>query len=65
EPVQAMPKLVSISGSMKGLDSNVMISDDAGKTTISLQLNRSVETKKEDEETNENFTPDKVTPPTD
>jgi hypothetical protein len=65
EPAQTMPKLISISGTLKGLDSNVMISDDGGKTTISLQLNRSVETKKEDEETNENFTPDKVTPPTD
>jgi hypothetical protein len=65
EPVQTMPKLISISGTLKGLDSNVMISDDGGKTTISLQLNKSVETKKEDEETNENFTPDKVTPATD
>ena len=65
QPTQIQSKLISITGTMKGLDSNVMISDDGGKTTISLQLVRTVETKKEDEETNENFTPDKVTPPTD
>lgn len=63
--IQNMPKLISISGNKKGLDANVMIADDAGKTTISLQLNKASETKKEDEEPAENFSPNKVTPPTD
>ena len=65
--VQVAPKLVSISATKKDkdLDSNVMIADDGGKTTISLQSTKSVEIKKEDEEPSENFTPNKVTPPTD
>lgn len=63
--VQNLPKLVSISVSQKGFDGNVNISDDGGKTTISLELNKAAETKKEDEEPTENFSPDKVTPPTD
>ncbi len=63
--IQNMPKLISISGNKGGLDANVMIADDGGQTTISLQINKAVETKKEDEEPSENYTPDKVIPPTD
>jgi hypothetical protein len=67
ENVQVTPKLVSISATKKDkdLDSNVLIADDGGKTTISLQSTKSVEIKKEDEEPTENFSPNKVTPPTD
>jgi hypothetical protein len=63
--IQNMGKLISISVNQKGIDGNVNISDDSGKTTISLELNKATETKKEDEEPAENFAPDKVTPPTD
>ena len=63
--IQNLGKLVSISVNQKGIDGNVNISDDNGKTTISLELNKATETKKEDEEPAENFSPDKVTPPTD
>jgi hypothetical protein len=63
--IQNLGKLVSISVNQKGIDGNVNISDDSGKTTISLELNKATETKKEDEEPAENFSPDKVTPPTD
>jgi hypothetical protein len=65
--VQVMPKLVSISATKKekDLDANVSLADDGGKTTISLQSTKSVEIKKEDEEPTENYTPNKVTPPTD
>jgi hypothetical protein len=65
--VETSPKLVSISATKKSqdLDSNVMIAEDGGKTTISLQSTKSVEIKKEDEEPSENYTPNKVTPPTD
>jgi hypothetical protein len=67
ENVQVAPKLVSISATKKDkdLDSNVLIADDGGKTTISLQSTKSVEIKKEDDEPTENFSPNKVTPPTD
>jgi hypothetical protein len=63
--IQNMGKLVSISVNQKGVEGNVNIADDSGKTTISLELNKATETKKEDEEPAENFSPDKVTPPTD
>jgi hypothetical protein len=65
--VQVSPKLVSISATKKDkeLDANVLLADDGGKTTISLQSTKSVEIKKEDEEPTENYTPNKVTPPTD
>lgn len=61
---QTMPKLISISGHMKDVELNVNISDDGGKTTISVQSGRSVDAPA-DEESIENFTPNKVTPPTD
>ncbi|MFX5122973.1 hypothetical protein ABTC78_19470, partial [Acinetobacter baumannii] len=52
ENVQVTPKLVSISATKKdkNLESNVLINDDGGKTTISLQSTSAVEIKKEDEE---------------
>lgn len=67
ENVQSMPKLITIQGVMKEkkLESNVTINDDAGKTTIMLNLASTAEIKKEDEEPSENFQPNKVTPPTD
>jgi hypothetical protein len=67
ENVQTMPKLITISGVMKDkkLESNVTINDDAGKTTILLNVASTAEIKKEDEEPSENFAPNKITPPTD
>jgi hypothetical protein len=60
------PKLVSISAHMKDTDANVMLADDGGKTTISLSAGKTGDTTKEDAETNtENYSPDKLNPPTD
>lgn len=64
DSTQTMPKLISISGHLKDVEVNVTVADDGGKTTISLQQGRSVDAPA-DEETIENFTPNKVTPPTD
>jgi len=64
---QTTPKLITISGALKDkkLESNVTINDDAGKTTILLNVASTAEIKKEDEEPSDNFKPNKVTPPTD
>lgn len=61
-----MPKVVSITAHMKETEANVMLADDGGKTTISLQANKTGEITKEDADaSNENYQPDKINPPTD
>jgi hypothetical protein len=62
--VQTLPRIVSISAQQKDMDGNVMITDDGGKTTISLSVGKTG-SEKPDETENENFSPNKVTPPTD
>jgi hypothetical protein len=64
DKVQNMPKLVSISGHKDNLEINAMIAEDGPKTTISLSAGKQVDTS-EDKEPSENYTPDKVNPPTD
>jgi hypothetical protein len=64
DKVQDMPKLVSISGHKDAMEVNVMIAEDGAKTTISLSAGKQVDTS-EDKEPSENYTPDKVNPPTD
>jgi hypothetical protein len=60
------PKVVSISAHLKDTEANVMLADDAGKTTISLSAGKVGDTSKEDSESNsENYKPDKLNPPTD
>lgn len=66
DKVEPTPKLISISASRKELEANIMIEDDGGgKSTISLTVNHSGQTTKEDEEAPENSKPDKTNPPTD
>jgi hypothetical protein len=66
DKVQDMPKLVSINGHKDDLEVNVMIAeDDAHKTTISLSAGKQVDAATEEKEQVDNYTPDKVNPPTD
>lgn len=64
DEVQDKAKVVSISGHKDNLEVNVMIAEDSPKTTISLSAGKQVDTS-EDKEPAENYTPDKVNPPTD
>jgi len=65
ENIQEQEKVVSIAGKKKDMDVNVMITEDDGKTTISLSESKSGEGQQPEEQPDENYTPDKVTPPTD
>jgi hypothetical protein len=62
---QEQPKLVSITGAKDNSEMSVMISDDNGKTNISLSLAKQVDSNYADDTKNENFVPNKDTPPTD
>ena len=60
----ALPTLVNISARKDKLDGSIMISgEDHNKTTISLSV--SVEVEGQPEVSKDNFTPDKINPPTD
>ncbi len=60
------PKVVSISAHLKETEANVMLADEGGKTTISLSADKVGDTTKEDAEAQtENYSPDKVNPPSD
>lgn len=65
DKVQDMPKLVSISGHKDDLELNVMVAEDNNKTTISLSAGKQVDGSSEDKEAVQNYTPDKLNPPTD
>lgn len=65
DKVQDMAKLISITGHKENTEVNVMIAEDGGKTTISLQAGKQGDNVNDDKEPAENYTPDKVTPPTD
>ncbi len=60
----SQPALVSISGHQKDVEINVLMAQDANKTTISVSEGKSGEGDAVDEEQIENFTPNSVTPPT-
>jgi hypothetical protein len=60
------PKIVSITAHSKEMEGNIFLAEDNGKTTISLSAGKSGDTSKEDAESqSENYSPDKVNPPTD
>jgi hypothetical protein len=58
-----MPQMVNISASKKDLEANVMLGTDADKTTITLAVSK--EPEGVPKVTDENYTPDKLNPPTD
>jgi len=60
----SQPALVSISGHQKDTEINVLMAQDANKTTISVSEGKAGEGDAVDEEEIENFTPNAVTPPT-
>jgi len=60
------PKVISITAHKQTTEANIFLSDDGGKTTISLSAGKSGDTSKEDAESqSENYSPDKANPPTD
>jgi hypothetical protein len=65
EVITETPKLISISGHKADLEMNVMIAEEGAKTTISMSAGKSLDENNENKEPSENYTPDKVTPPTD
>jgi len=65
EVLTETPKLISISGHKADLEMNVMIAEENAKTTISMSAGKSLDENNENKEPSENYTPDKVTPPTD
>lgn len=58
------PSIVSISGHKKDVEINVLVSQDANKTTVSVSAGKSGEGDPVDEEEIEKFEPNSVTPPT-
>lgn len=60
----SQPSIVSISGHQKDVEINVLMAQDANRTTISVSEGRSGEGDPVDEDEIENFTPNLVTPPT-
>lgn len=58
------PSFVSISGHRKDVEINVIVAQDANKTTISVSEGKSGEGDPVDEEEIEKFTPNSVVPPT-
>jgi hypothetical protein len=67
DKVETASKIVSISGHKTNLEINVMIAQEGPKTSISLSLGKPLDgaAEEKDSTSNENYTPDKVTPPTD
>jgi hypothetical protein len=60
----SQPSIVSISGHQKDVEINVLVAQDANKTTISVSEGKSGEGDAVDEEEIEKFQPNSVTPPT-
>jgi len=60
----SQPSIVSISGHQKDVEINVLIAQDANKTTVSVSEGKSGEGDAVDEEEIEKFQPNSVTPPT-
>src|SRR3990167_2475852 len=63
ESVQTFPKLVSISASRADLESNIMVSADINKTTISLSVSKNVALEGPESASSGVYMPDKLTPP--
>ncbi|MBI4534358.1 MAG: hypothetical protein HY711_10480 [Candidatus Melainabacteria bacterium] len=66
ENLQTLPQLVSIAATKGDLEANVMVSVDVDKTTISLGVSKGVSLEaSKGPSSDETYTPDKLTPPTD
>jgi len=66
DKVETASKIVSISGHKSNLEINVMIAQEGPKTSISLSLGKPLDgAGDEKDSSSDNYTPDKVTPPTD
>lgn len=59
-----LPRMINMSGHKKDLEVNVVMAEDAGKTTISVSQGRAVDEPLSDREI-DNFTPNELTPATD
>ena len=64
DKVETEPKMVQMSGEKEELEINVMISEEDGKTTVSISAGKSAEGAPEEVDA-DNFQPNKITPPTD
>ncbi len=65
DKVENADKMYSISGQKADQEINVNIVQDGAKANIMLSIGKQLKGSGEDKESTENFTPDKVTPPTD
>jgi hypothetical protein len=65
DKIQEGADLVSISGHKADFEINVMISNDSGKTTISVCAGKQIDNGMEDKVPDEHYIPDKANPPTD
>jgi len=65
DKVETASKIVSISGHKANLEINVMIAQEGAKTSISLSLGKQLDSSAEEKDSTENYSPDRVTPPTD
>lgn len=62
---QTSGKLINLSASQADLEANIMVSGEAGKTTISLSVSHVSDDSNPQPEDSTNYEPNKVTPPTD
>jgi len=62
---QSMPKVISISASRDDLDASVMVSSEGDKTIINIGVSKNGGPEPEPAPADENYSPDKLTPPTD
>jgi len=63
---QALPKVISISATRDDLDASVMVSSEGEKSIINIGISKNdASAPPEPSPSDENYSPDKVTPPTD
>lgn len=66
DKVDTDPKIININAHKDKLEANVIIADDSGKTTISVSSAKTGDTSKEDAQSkSDDFSPNKLNPPTD
>jgi hypothetical protein len=65
ESPQSSGKLINLSASQADMEANIMVSGEAGKTTISLSVSRIADGSDPQPEDSAHYEPNKVTPPTD
>jgi hypothetical protein len=63
--IQSMPKVISISATRDNLDASVMVSSEGDKTIINIGVSKNDDSEPEPAAADENYSPDKLTPPTD